>query len=229
VLLALHEKPPPSRMTLSDGSTFELSAADTSIFEIETELLLDWYWPAVHGAAAPQSARDDFTSEWRKVFERILRQPKTWLLRDYHSPNLIALDDRPRPKDVGIIDFQDALIGPAAYDLVSLLQDARVDVDEALEQQLFQHYVTQVSKRDATFDANEFGYVYAALGAQRNTKILGIFARLAMRDGKRQYLAHLPRIWEYLERDLKHEDLRALRAWYDRNLPRDLRTRALRV
>jgi tRNA threonylcarbamoyl adenosine modification protein YjeE len=229
VLLALHEKPPPSRMTLSDGSTFELSAADTSIFEIETELLLDWYWPAVHGAAAPQSARDDFTSEWRKVFERILRQPKTWLLRDYHSPNLIALDDRPRPKDVGIIDFQDALIGPAAYDLVSLLQDARVDVDEALEQQLFQYYVTQVSKRDPTFDANEFGFAYAALGAQRNTKILGIFARLAMRDGKRQYLAHLPRIWKYLERDLKHEDLRALGAWYDRNLPRDLRTQALRV
>ncbi len=97
------------------------------------------------------------------------------------------------------------MIGPAAYDLVSLLQDARVDVAEALEKQLLDHYVARMTDRNPEFDAKEFRFAYAALGAQRNTKILGIFARLAMRDGKRQYLAHMPRIWGYLERDLKHD------------------------
>ena len=129
----------------------------------------------------------------------------------YHSPNLIALDERQSPRDVGIIDFQDAMIGPAAYDLVSLLQDARVDVPEDLEKLLLDHYVAASAARDPAFDPSEFRFSYAALGAQRNTKILGIFARLAMRDGKRQYLAHVPRIWGYLERDLQHDGLAALR------------------
>jgi hypothetical protein len=159
----------------------------------------------------------------------VLAQPKTWLLRDFHSPNLIALNDRKPPRDVGIIDFQDAMIGPAAYDLVSLLQDARVDVPEELEKPLFSQYVAAVSARDPAFDRAEFTFSYAALGAQRNTKILGIFVRLAMRDGKRQYLAHLPRIWGYLERDLQHDDLAPLRAWYDENLPRSLRAEALNI
>ena len=141
-----------------------------------------------------------------------LKQPRTWLLRDYHSPNLIALDDRASPRDVGIIDFQDAMIGPAAYDLVSLLQDARVDVDESAGNTparplRFPHFANVTP----AFDADEFRFAYAALGAQRNTKILGIFARLAMRDGKRQYLAHMPRIWGYLERNLKHEGLAGAR------------------
>jgi len=86
-----------------------------------------------------------------------------------------------------------------------------------------------VANRDSTFDADEFRFCYAALGAQRNTKILGIFARLAMRDGKRQYLAHLPRIWGYLERNLKHEGLQPLAAWYERNLPPKLRMQPLTI
>jgi len=148
-----------------------------------------------------------------------------------HTPTgpIISLDDRVSPRDVGIIDFQDALIGPAAYDLVSLLQDARVNVNESLETRLLGHYVSRILERDAAFDAEEFRFAYAALGAQRNTKILGIFARLAMRDGKRQYLAHMPRIWGYLERNLKHEGLQGLAAWYDLNLPRSLRAQALRI
>ncbi len=228
-LVAVQTTPPPKRIPLSDGTTFELPDADEGVLEIETQLLLDWHWPALHGTPPPQAARDEFTALWRQVFKRVLAQPKTWLLRDFHSPNLIALDDRESPRDVGIIDFQDAMSGPAAYDLVSLLQDARVDVSEDLEKRLLDHYVAAVAARDPAFDSSEFRFAYAALGAQRNTKILGIFARLAMRDGKRQYLAHVPRIWGYLERDLQHEGLAALRAWYEENLPRSLRAETLKI
>ena len=228
-LIAVQASPPPERMSLAGGTTFDLPQADEGVLDIETQLLLDWYWPALHGGPAPQSARDEFTAEWHRVFAHVLKQPKTWLLRDYHSPNLIALDDRPSPRDVGIIDFQDAMAGPAAYDLVSLLQDARVDVPESLEKDLLDHYTAAMTSRNASFDIGEFRFCYAALGAQRNTKILGIFARLAMRDGKRQYLAHLPRIWGYLERNLQHDGLQPLRAWYDRNLPSKLRAQPLTI
>jgi tRNA threonylcarbamoyl adenosine modification protein YjeE len=228
-LIALQAVPPPSRIPLARGTPFDLPQADEGVLDIETQLLLDWYWPALHGSPAPQSARDAFTAEWHRVFSRVLKQPKTWLLRDYHSPNLIALDDRSPPRDVGIIDFQDAMAGPAAYDLVSLLQDARVDVPESLEKDLLDRYIAAMTSRDKAFDPNEFRFCYAALGAQRNTKILGIFARLAMRDGKRQYLAHMPRIWGYLERNLQEDGLQPLRAWYDRNLPPKLRAQPLTI
>lgn len=228
-LLALQVVPPPQRIRLSDGSDFRLPDTDEDVLEIETQLLLDWYWPALHGSPAPKDARDEFTAEWRRIFKRVLQQPRSWLLRDYHSPNLIALDDRAPPRDVGIIDFQDAMRGPAAYDLVSLLQDARIDVAEDIERDLLEHYLAAVTKRDAAFNSREFRFAYAALGAERNTKILGIFAQLAMRDGKRQYLAHLPRIWGYLQRDLRHEGLLTLAAWYDRNLPPKLRAQPLKI
>jgi tRNA threonylcarbamoyl adenosine modification protein YjeE len=228
-LIALQGVPPPPSIHLSDGREFTLPDADAGVLEIETQLLLDWYWPALHGHPAPKAARDDFNAEWRRIFARVLTQPRAWLLRDYHSPNLIALDERAPPRDVGLIDFQDAMRGPAAYDLVSLLQDARVDVPEDLESDLLAHYIAAMPKRDPAFNTEEFRFAYATLGAQRSTKILGIFARLAMRDGKRQYLAHLPRIWGYLERNLRHEGLETLSAWYDRNLPPKLRAQPLTI
>jgi tRNA threonylcarbamoyl adenosine modification protein YjeE len=145
------------------------------------------------------------------------------VLRDYHSPNLIWIPEREGVARVGIIDFQDALIGHPAYDLVSLLQDARLDVDEKLEAELYDHYVARARKDDPAFDEVSFAFAYRALGAQRNTKILGIFTRLAHRDGKPAYLQHIPRIWRYLERDLAHATMRSLRAWYDSHLPDHLR------
>jgi len=113
--------------------------------------------------------------------------------------------------------------GPAAYDLVSLLQDARVDVAPELEAQLFDHYCAGVAARGTGFDRDAFAFAYAALGAQRNTKIVGIFARLAKRDGKPGYLRHIPRLWRYLEHDLAHPQLADLKRWYDRYLPAEAR------
>lgn len=225
-LVHLRANPPPRALPLPDGTHHTLHDADAGVFAIECELLLDWYWPAMLGAPAPDDARRDYLALWDNVFARVLADDHGWLLRDYHSPNLLALDERQPPRDVGIIDFQDALRGPLAYDLVSLLQDARLDVPATIEQTLLDRYTAAVSARDQSFDENEFRFRYAALGAQRNSKILGIFARLAKRDGKRQYLRHIPRIWRYLARDLEHQGLAGLKAWYDRHLPPALRSRS---
>ena len=130
-----------------------------------------------------------FLAIWRELLAPILASPTTWTLRDYHSPNLHWLAQREGLARIGLIDFQDAVIGPPAYDLASLLQDARVDVPDDLEMRLAALYVRRRSAADPDFDAERFAAAYAAMGAQRATKILGIFARLDKRDGKPQYLA----------------------------------------
>lgn len=224
-LVALSRHRPTRPLQLPDGDLYTPPNLDQEMLQIETELLLDWYWPALNGTPAPSDARAAFNALWRDLFTRVLKAPKGWVLRDYHSPNLIALDCAP-PRDVGMIDFQDALVGPEAYDLVSLLQDARLDVPEAIEADLLERYIAAVFDGDTSQD---FRFQYAALGAQRNTKILGIFARLAKRDGKRAYLAHIPRIWGYLTRDLSHPELAELKAWYDAHLPPAARGRALTI
>ncbi len=154
----------------------------------------------------------------------MLAQLAGWVLRDFHSPNLMWLPDKTGLKRVGLLDFQDALLGNPAYDLVSLLQDARVDVPAALERDLLDHYQQAAAAADPAFDPDAFRLAYAILGAQRNTKILGIFTRLARRDGKLQYLGHIPRIWGYLERNLEHATLQPLKAWYESHFPIESRT-----
>ncbi len=226
-LVALRASTPPAQLPLPGGSTVTMPAYNHQALGIETELLLDWYWPAVHGTPVPGGVQAEYNQLWSAVFDRLATLPQGWSLRDYHSPNLLALPDRAPPQNVGIIDFQDAQIGPHAYDLVSLLQDARVDVPAALEAELLAHYCDTVAASDPAFHRRSFEWSYAALGAQRNSKILGIFARLAHRDGKPAYLAHIPRIWSYLVRDLTHPELAALAAWYDRAFPPTIRAKPI--
>ena len=227
-LIALRSVPVPSNLPLPDGSFYSVPRQDRASLQIEAELLIDWYWPAVKGAAVTDAARHDFLRIWNALFDRLLALPTGWALRDYHSPNLIALPERSGARRSGIIDFQDALVGPAAYDLVSLLQDARVDVAGDLERQLLAYYCEKAAA-DPAFDRTAFEFSYAALGAQRNTKILGIFARLAKRDAKPGYLRHVPRLWDYLDRDLAHPDLSGLKAWYGQNFPENSRHIAVKV
>jgi aminoglycoside/choline kinase family phosphotransferase len=125
---------------------------------------------------------------------------------------------------VGLIDTQDCVLGHPAYDLASMLQDARVDIDFAWADELFETYCG-LRRAQGAFDRAEFETAYAILGAQRATKILGIFARLSKRDGKHGYLRHMPRVSRYLERNLQHEVLAPLRKWFDANLPARLRER----
>ena len=226
-LIALRSFTPPAQLPLPGGGTLTMPAYDHQALGIETELLLDWYWPAVHGTPVPAEIRAEYTQLWSAIFDRLATLPHGWALRDYHSPNLLALPDRAPPKNVGIIDFQDAKIGPHAYDLVSLLQDARVDVPASLETELLAHYCDTVAASDPAFNRASFEWSYAALGAQRNSKILGIFARLAHRDGKPAYLAHIPRIWSYLARDLHHPGLATLAAWYDCAFPPAVRQQTI--
>ena len=156
---------------------------------------------------------------WRALLERPAAAPRTWVMRDFHSPNIIWLGERVGILRVGIIDFQDAVLGPAAYDVVSLMQDARIDVPELTELTLFSRYIKKRREADANFDAAEFASLYAIMSAQRNTSLLGTFARLNRRDGKPQYLKHLPRIWTYLSRSLAHPELDPVRAWYEAHVP----------
>ncbi len=226
-LAALARVPVPAELPLPDGTTYSVPPYDARALGIETELIIDWYWPAIHGAPVPPDARTEFLALWRGVIDRLTALPAGWALRDYHSPNLLWLPQREGVRNVGIIDFQDAQAGPLAYDLVSLLQDARLDVAPQLESELLDHYCHARRAAEPGFDEPALRFAYAALGAQRNTKIVGIFARLSRRDGKHGYLAHIPRIWRYLARDLAHPELAPLRAWYDRHLPVDIRARVL--
>ncbi len=219
VLVRMRRHPVPPAMRLADDSQHRLPPMDRAALQIEVELLIDWYWPAIKGEPASPEARADYLARWNALFDQLLAMPTGWVLRDFHSPNLMWLPQRSGPQRVGILDFQDALEGNPAYDLVSLLQDARIDVPPAIEQDLFRHYCTSAAIDDAAFDEPSFAFAYSVLGAQRNTKILGIFTRLAHRDGKTQYLRHIPRIWRYLERDLGHATLQPLKTWYDSHFP----------
>lgn len=218
VLVKLHGERLPPALPVPGRSDYRLPPYDIGAFMIEADLLLDWYLPKMR-AAITDSGRNAFANLWREALQPALGAPPTWVLRDFHSPNLLWLPERTGAARIGLLDFQDALLGPAAYDLASLLQDARVDVAAELETMLFERYVR--ARRDIApdFNRSEFADIYAAMAAQRATKILGIFARLDMRDGKPQYLRHLPRIWTYLRRALAHPSLARLREWYDAYVP----------
>jgi N-acetylmuramate 1-kinase len=181
-------------------------------------LMLDWYLPD-RGAPVTDALRTEFIAMWREILQKPATAPKTWVLRDFHSPNLIWLGARDGIVRVGVIDFQDAVLGPAAYDLVSLLQDARIDVPEMLELTLFSRYIKARRAADADFDPAAFAALYAIMSAQRNTRLLGTFARLNRRDGKPQYLKHQPRIWTYLSRSLAHPELASVQTWYAAHVP----------
>jgi tRNA threonylcarbamoyl adenosine modification protein YjeE len=218
VLAALHAQKLPDTLSIAPGLDYRLPLYDIDAFLIEAELLLDWYIPH-RGGTLTDTARSQFTALWREALKSAYDKPPTWVLRDYHSPNLLWLPDREDIARVGVLDFQDAMLGPAPYDLVSLLQDARVDVPDQMEITLLGRYVKARLAADEDFQTNPFVQLYVTLGVQRATKILGIFARLDRRDGKPQYLRHLPRIWRYLRRSLIHPALDDLKAWYDTNVP----------
>jgi aminoglycoside/choline kinase family phosphotransferase len=218
MLIALHKLSLPDTLPVEPGVSHRIPPYDLDAMLIEVELLPDWYLPH-RGAPATASARETYLALWRDALFPVLDMPMTWVLRDFHSPNLLWLPERDGIARVGLLDFQDAMMGPGAYDVASLLQDARVDVSEEIEIELLGRYVRTRKAADMAFDIPAFVKVYSTLAAQRASKILGIFARLDRRDGKPQYLRHLPRVWGYLQRSLAHPALAPLDEWYRINVP----------
>ncbi|MBV8537768.1 MAG: phosphotransferase [Alphaproteobacteria bacterium] len=210
LLIDLHRHPRATAVALPPYDEARLLA--------EASLLTDWYLPAV-GQSLPADAREEYLSLWRQAFAVFADASPTLVLRDYHVDNLMRLDGRSGVAACGLLDFQDAVLGSPAYDLVSLLEDARRDVTPSVIAAMRARYAAAFPGLDrAQFDA-----AYAVLGAQRNAKIVGIFTRLMARDKKPHYLAHIPRVWCLLEGDLAHPALAALRIWFDRRIPRERR------
>lgn len=180
----------------------DLPPYDMAVYQREAALFPEWYMPAVGLDPAP-----GYAEAWEEALAAIAQDQSTTVLRDYHAENIMLLPEG----GLGLLDFQDALAGHPAYDLVSLLQDARRTVSPELEARMLRYYgpVDEAA--------------YALLGAQRNAKILGIFTRLWKRDGKPRYLAFQPRMWVYMERDLVHPALAPVRAWFDANVPANKR------
>lgn len=200
-LVELHRKPPGP-----------FAPYDMAVYQREAALLPEWYAPA----AGLDVDAAGYAAAWDEALAPMLprQEPGVTVLRDYHAENIMLLPGKAQ----GLIDFQDALVGHPAYDLVSLLQDARRDVSPELERAMLDRYLAATGADRETFEAD-----YARLGAQRNAKIVGIFTRLWKRDGKDRYLAMIPRVWEAMERDLAHPALAPVAAWFDGNIPRALR------
>jgi N-acetylmuramate 1-kinase len=218
-LAKLHGTTLPDRLTVADDIEHRIPPYDLDAMLIEVELMLDWYLPHRGKSGLSASARGSFVNIWKGLLSEVMMAPRTWVLRDYHSPNLMWLPEREGTDRIGIIDFQDAVMGHAAYDVVSLSQDARVDLAHGLELQLLGYYAQLRREADPNFNVSAFARDYSVMGAQRGTKILGIFARLNQRDGKPVYLKHLPRIENYVRTCLAHPVMSELKTWYEVNIP----------
>lgn len=218
-LARLHREPAPATLALDTP----LYAYDETALLAEIDLLTQWFLPLALGREADDAEAAEHRALWRDTLAALGGGDSVFVHRDYHAQNLIWLAARQGAARLGVIDFQDAVAGRRAYDLVSLLEDARRDVAPELAQAMTAHYLEAMARQDRPLDPEAHRAEMAVLAAQRNAKIVGIFARLFRRDGKPRYLAYLPRVWSYLNRDLEHDALAPLKAWYDKTIPRERR------
>lgn len=210
-LVALHRHAPPAGLArYGDGEMIEKAL-----------LFVDWFMPLA-GLDLPDGAQEDFVAAWRAMLPLLTAVPEVVILRDYHAENLLWLPERQGLKRVGQLDFQDATLGPATYDLVSLLQDARRDVGATTVAAALQRYLDAFPE----LDRDAFAAAYAVTGLQRNFRILGVFCRLLTRDGKPHYQGFMDRVWGHVAADLGHPATAPLGAWLDRFVPQAKRTRA---
>ena len=219
VLAKVHAEQVPDALPVGDA-VHTLPRYSNERMQREVDLVLDWYWPAVAGHAAPDAIAAEWRAAWEAVWPLAWHDQPVLVQFDYHSPNLLWLPEREGLQRVGVLDFQDSLQAPAAYDVVSLIQDPRRDVLSGLEATLIERYLA--ARPDV--DPAAFRSAYAVLGAQRASRILGVFVRLWQRDGKPGYLRHQPRVWQLLLRNLEHPALAPVKAWFDAHMPADWRS-----
>lgn len=211
-LAELHNQPFEATIPVGDSTDYRIPDFDHDAIQIEVSLLTDWYLPWRAGAETSDPLRAEYRAIWTDLIGRLTSAEKNLLLRDFHSPNVIW---RPQAKGtgrVGIIDFQDAMIGPTAYDVASLVQDARVDIPAELSAAMMDRYLA-LRSRSGTFDRDAFIEAWHVMAAQRNCKLIGIWVRLMQRDGKPAYMKHMPRTLGNLRTALAHPCLSPLRDW----------------
>lgn len=204
ILAEWHGKKPP----LADAAHLALARYDHHSLMREAQLFADWYLPQVAGKENAPALGADYMGLWARILSQASPAATHFVHRDYHADNLFWLPGRQGSRRVGLLDFQDALYGDPAYDVVSLLEDARRDVPADVAEAMLTRYLSATG-----IPRDPFIAAYHVLGAQRNSKIVGIFVRLAARDGKPQYLNYLPRVWKHLERDIAHPALKDLQRW----------------
>lgn len=216
-LVTLHQCQTPSLIKVSHGAnesalSHKIADYNQQVFETELSLFTDWYLPALDSGMDVDQHRQEMLALWRPQFDLMMSPNPVMVLRDYHADNLMRLTSS---ESIGLLDFQDALRGHPAYDLVSLLLDARRDVPAPLAQQCVDYYC----QKAGIMDREAFGHAYDLLGAQRNMKIIGIFTRLSHRDGKHHYPKMNAHVWRLLERGLENPLLHPLRDWLDEIIP----------
>ncbi|AHE99495.1 aminoglycoside phosphotransferase family protein [Thioalkalivibrio paradoxus] len=175
----------------------------------EVRLFVDWYWPEAWGHAAEPALRSEYEQAWHETLAALPELPPTLVLRDFHVDNLMLLADGQGVESCGLLDFQDAVLGSPAYDLVSLLEDARRDVSPQVQEALL-----DAALATGPWPRAAFLHHYRVLGVQRTVKIIGIFTRLARRDGKPGYQVHQPRLWRLLDRGLRAQEVAPVARWF---------------
>ena len=190
---------------------------DHALLLREVMLMAEWMLPEILPKEDAEQALPSWKALWENLLHKANLKPEVLVHRDYHADNLFWLEGRQGMQAVGMLDFQDAVLGRAAYDLVSLLEDARRDVDKEVVRECLAYYLAQ-----SMAEKESFRHEYAFFGAQRNAKILGIFTRLYRRDGKPRYLGLMPRVWDHFVHDIAHPSLTDVKQWVHENLPRDM-------
>ncbi len=216
LLAHLHQYLWPQDIEAAEGYTHHIHSFDRDAMMIEVELLSDWYVPRLNGRPIAPELKAQYVDAWDRVFSQLNNSEQSLLLRDVHSPNILWRGDATGKGRVGLIDFQDAMIGPSAYDVASLIFDARVTITPELQDSLLAAYIDERQALAAPFDETRFRKAFAIMAAQRNAKILGIFVRLDERDGKPFYLQHLSRIQAYLNRVIGHPALAPVKDWCEK-------------
>ncbi len=219
----LHQTTPPQALPLNGEKAVGLRDYASDLLFEELFLFCDWYLPALLDVKN-EIWRGELRAIWQPLFESIGGQTPCLTLRDYHADNLMWLPQRQGVARVGLLDFQDAVRGHPAYDLVSRLQEARRPFDQGLEEEMINHYLVNFGQ---SFNRDEFLKVYEILGAQRNMKIIGIFTRLWKRDGKGEYPEMIPHVWTLLEKNLTHPALAEAKTWIDKIVPGKMRAKRL--
>lgn len=212
-LAAIHDTSFDREIVIAGGHKHVIPDFDRAAMKFEVELLLDWHLPWKRGGQpATAEERASYLTIWDQLIDELAGSDTSIVMRDFHSPNIIWRDDREGHDRVGLIDFQDAMIGPSAYDLVSLVQDARVTIERPLMDQLMADYLS-ARARKADFNEAAFLKSWAIMSAQRACKLNGLWVRLKERDGKPGYMRHLPRTLWHLSVAFEHPVLAPLRNW----------------